>query len=268
MDAFTFTGPDGKEYTEEGLTKRDAFEKLQKRLGNDPRTGERLKPGQGIPKWGDPVEFGKGAIQGAVLDPIEGLIQLAEKSTGWRAPNAFGLRDWARDYRARVQGTHLGQAGEVVGNVAGLALPGGAVARGVTGATRAVGAASRALGAANVGRRIHQAAGVVGRGTAGALAGEAMPVQGAQSDEEYWRAKNNQALLGLGIGSTLPAVAQAASRYGAHLPSGTGAWWHHPFAAAVGPAARGAGSIGQRISPAGAAGAAADLEEEGRREEE
>lgn len=257
----------GKEVRGEGETEEEAWANYNF-VNPGPEHGG---PGRGYPTpspEGDATAFGKGAIQGFALDPIEGLIQLAEKSTGWKAPNMFGLRDWARNYRNQVQSTTAGRVGEIGGNIAGMAIPGGAVARGVTGATRAVGAASRALGAANVGRRIHQAAGVVGRGTAGALAGEAMPVQGAQSDEEYWRTKNNQALLGLGIGSTLPAVAQAASRYGAHLPGITGAWWHHPYGAAVGPVTRGVGAVGQRIPPAGAAGAAADIEEERRRDEE
>ena len=127
--------------------------------------------------------------------------------------------------------------------------PGGAIARGVATTARGI-------------RGINALADVLGGGVAGGLTAETMPVQGAPSEEAYWHTKQNQATLGAGIGSTLPAIAAAASRV--HVPQYFS--WHHPFGSIFGPAIRGAGRITAPIAP-GAPAAAATAEEERRRGE-
>src|SRR5882672_11194374 len=125
MATFEFDMPDGTKKRAIGNTPEEAWQSVNASLAppSEPR-----KPGEKGPlKIGDPVEFLRGVSQG-VMDPIEGLVQLAEKSTGWNiAPE--GLRNWAREYRKQAQSTIAGQGGEVVGNIAGFMIPGMVAAR-------------------------------------------------------------------------------------------------------------------------------------------
>jgi hypothetical protein len=132
-------------------------------------------------KVGDPIDLLQGISQG-LIDPVEGIVQLAEKSTGWKiAPQ--NVRDWARNYRNQARSTMLGVGGEVVGNIApALVLPGGAMGT-----------------AASLGERA----------IAGAVAGGLQPVSGGG---DYWRAKANQAILGGLTGGGLAPLARQAAR--------------------------------------------------------
>jgi hypothetical protein len=154
---------------------------------DDPQAGD---PGRVEGGWkvGNELDLLQGVIQGTI-DPVEGIVQLAEKSGNWHlAPQA--TRDWARNYRKQAQSTMLGMGGEVLGNVApSLLWPAAGVAS----------AASRAL--------------------AGTIAGALQPVSGSG---DYWRTKRAQALLG-GLGGVgLPALAGQAARAGPALATAAG----------------------------------------------
>jgi hypothetical protein len=112
----------------------------------------------------DPDPYLKGALQGAVLDPIEGLGQVYEKASGTRIPVPQAARDWFDKYRQNVESTTAGQIGRYgAGGVEALMAPwsrGGTLAR----------IASSALSAA------------------------AQPVQGGE--DQFWQAKATQVGLG------------------------------------------------------------------------
>jgi hypothetical protein len=165
---------------------------------NDPELLKQLD----APQAGDPGrvqggwEFGtatdllQGVAQG-LIDPIEGLVQLAERSTDWKiAPQ--GVRDWARNYRKQARSTMMGMGGEIVGNIApAFVVPGAGGASFL----------SRALG--------------------GAVAGGLQPVSGG-SDSDYWRTKRDQMAMGAVGGSTLPALAGQVARAGPALAHAAG----------------------------------------------
>jgi len=236
MATFEFDMPDGTKKRAIGNTPEEAWQSVNASLAppSEPR-----KPGEKEPlKLGEPIDVLRGVSQG-LLDPVEGLVQLAEKTTGWDlAPK--GLRDWARDYRKKAQSTVLGQGGEIGGNLLWSAVPG-------------VGAARTAALAGRV-------APWLGRATVGAVGGMAAPVSGGGSEEDYWRAKQNQASLGAIGGTALPAIAGAAARAGqipAHIS------YYHPLASSLANvAAQGAGAAGrglQTIAPEAAGAAAGEI---------
>jgi hypothetical protein len=144
-------------------------------------------PGETM-RWGSASDVLDGVMQG-LLDPIEGMVQLAEHAGGHKiAPDS--LRNWARDYRKKVQGSWFGQGGEFLGNAATFAIPFAGAARGAAAANtalRAVPAAARAI--------------------EGATAAELQPVSGGG---DYWKTKRSQAVGGAALGSTLPALAKGA----------------------------------------------------------
>ena len=142
------------------------------------------------------IDLLRGVAQG-LIDPVEGIVQLAEKSTGWKmAPES--LRNWAREFRSRVQSSGPGIAGEVVGNVAPALFSGGMTAMPLT-----------------------------ARLVAGAAGGAMQPVSGSA---DYWKTKLGQSVLGGVAGGSLPALAAAASaapRWAASkvLPKAVMHWW-------------------------------------------
>lgn len=248
----------GKTVRGEGETEEEAWNNFLRSAPAD--------PGQGYPvaetkPWGDLRELGIGLAQG-VIDPVEGLAQLAEHVSGVHTPMPDSVRNWFRDLRKRAQSTRAGQAGEIVGNIGGLAIPGSVVARGV-------GLAGK--GAGLVGRAVGLPAGFAGRAGTGLVAGVAEPVQGAPSDEAYWHTKANQAIAGLGIGSTLGPVASGLAGI---VPPVTHFGTTHPLSSLLASAARGVGRagaatgrVGERIAP-GTAAAASTLEEQRRQGEQ
>lgn len=140
-------------------------------------------------KMGEAMDIVKGMGQG-LLDPFEGLAQLAEHIAHHKlAPDA--IRQWAKDYRKQVQGTYLGVGGEVLGNVAGLAIPGGAIGR-----------------ATSIGGRIAEGVGE------GALSGALQPVTGGG---DYWATKRRQAVEGGLAGGAGPVVVGPATNAAAML---------------------------------------------------
>lgn len=227
MPTYEFDLPNGKKARAEGQTPEEAWRNYnfanpaRAAAGSDP-----ANPAEHGRRLGDPVDMLKGVMQGW-LDPIEGLAQLAEKSTGWKlAPKE--LRDWARDYRNRVQSTPMGQIGEFAGNIVNPTsfIPGAGAARAIP---------------------------MMVRAGVGAAGGAAQPVSG---DQDYWRTKANQALLGAVTGASLPAVAAAARRAG-QVPTHFSIF--HPFTSGVlntglGAVAATGRQLG-RVSP-GAAGLA------------
>jgi hypothetical protein len=141
---------------------------------NAPQAGD---PGRVPGGWqfGNEIDLLQGVSQG-LIDPVEGLVQLAERSTGWKmAPQS--VRDWARNWRRQARSTMLGAGGEVAGNVLPAVLfPAGTAA---------------ALGE---------------RAVAGAVAGAAQPVSGGGN---FWLTKAGQAVLGALTGGAAPVAANA-----------------------------------------------------------
>lgn len=157
----------------------------------DPKLLEQLNAGTDIPRveggWkvGDATDLLHGVMQG-LIDPVEGIVQLAEKSSGWKlAPQ--GVKDWARQYREKARSTMLGIGGEVVGNIAPAVLM------------------PEISGPAWAGRF----APLVSRAATGGAFAEMQPVD---SGQDYWRAKRNQAITGMAAGGAMPPVTGVASR--------------------------------------------------------
>lgn len=251
MPTYEFDLPDGKKVRAEGSTPEQAWENHNLSVPSDPGRGYPTPKTDPI---GDLREVGIGIAQG-LLDPVEGIAQLSEHITGKHlVPDS--VRDWARNLRKRAQGTWAGRAGEITGNVAGLAIPGSLV-------TRGIGLAGRGLGL--VGRAAGVPAGLAERSAIGTIAGAAQPVQGAPSDEAYWHTKTNQALAGLGIGSTLGPLSAGLGR----IPSTAHLSPYHPLTSLLTLIPRGLGSLGRAAAPAtpGIAAAAATVEEQRRRDE-
>lgn len=155
---------------------------LLKQLNAAEVTGDPT-PVAGGWQFGDAVDLLQGVSQG-LIDPIEGITQLAEKSTGWHiAPQA--VKDWARNYRKQARSTMLGVGGEVAGNI----VPG--VLGGEVGEVP-----------------------MVARALSGAALGAAQPVSGGGN---YRRTKMDQAIWGGLGGAALPAVAGLAGRAAPYL---------------------------------------------------
>ena len=151
------------------------------------------------------IDVAAGIAQG-LIDPVEGLVQILERSTGKKlAPER--VRDLARTLRDRAQASGLGIAGEVVGNILPAILTMGE---------------SAPLTAASI----------LPRAAAGATMGALQPVRG---DSDFWNTKVRQALLGAGAGVTLPALASAARRLPSAVLHGTGlpAWLAHRMGSVV-----------------------------------
>jgi hypothetical protein len=166
-------------------------------------------------KLGNELDLLQGVAQG-LIDPVEGIVQLAEKSTGWNlAPQ--GIKDWARDYRKQARSTMLGMGGEVVGNLAPSLIPGGAIGTGAAWADRAL---------------------------TGAVAGMAQPVSGGG---DYWQTKRAQTALGGAGGAVVPPVAGAAGRTIAAIPSSIMHFLHRGSPAV--PLANLATQAASRLSP-------------------
>jgi hypothetical protein len=152
------------------------------------------------------------------LDPIEGVAQLAEHTTGWHlAPKE--LKDWARSFRSSAQSTVAGQAGELAGNVfnPAMLIPGAGVARGV-GAI-----ASRLPGAARAAAAFPGLIRGGGAAISGAVGGAMEPVS---SGGDYRKTKQNQIAGGALTGGAFAPVArgvQAGARgIGSHMPAWVG----------------------------------------------
>jgi hypothetical protein len=179
---------------------------------------------------GSASDFFQGGVQG-LLDPIEGLIQLVEKSGNWEiAPK--GLRDWARNYRKQARSTMAGIGGEVAGNIApSVLIPGGAAGTAASWGERALTA-----------------------GLSGGIAGGLQPVSGGS---DYWKTKRDQAALGAVAGVVAPSLASGAGgvlRGIGSIPSGVMHLLHRHSPAV--PLAHLATQAASRLRP-GAAGAVA-----------
>jgi hypothetical protein len=247
MPTYEFDMPDGTKKRGSGETPEAAWQSLNTATPATP-AGEGGANTEDKPRRiGDAMDALRGVAQGW-LDPVEGIVQLAEKTTGWKvAPE--GLRDWAREFRNRAQSTFAGQAGELAGNVINpvYAIPAAAVARGAALAGRA---ASGVLGAGRAARTLGSAmapGGLAARALGGAAGAAMAPVSGGG---DYWHTKGNQALLGGLVGGTLPALAEQAGGLGAqavHAP-----WWMQQtlIPQTVSGATRGIASGVERVTPA------------------
>lgn len=170
---------------------------------------------KGVTRFGNATEVLVGVSQG-LIDPVEGLVQLAEKSSGWKlAPDS--VRKFARDWRNRAQSSYAGIGGEVVGNVLPFLASGGSSAAGT---------------AASLLPRAARVAPLLERVTAGAVAGGLQPVSG---DSDYLRTKLEQAAGGAVLGGAVPSLANLAGRVPHSVLSHTGLprWLTRPMTAPI-----------------------------------
>jgi hypothetical protein len=79
------------------------------------------------------LQLGEGAIQGAIADPIEGIGQLVERTTGMRLAPQF-IRDTLKSFRTGVEKSDYGEYGRWAGIIGSTVAPFGgpllALARG------------------------------------------------------------------------------------------------------------------------------------------
>jgi hypothetical protein len=118
MPTFVFTSPDGKEYEvegPEGSTQQQAWQQLQKQL-RESKPAETTKP----PAENRAYTFGRGVVQGALYDPVEGIGQLIEHAANIKLPVPQTVRKWLRDVRDETERTGTGTAGRLTGAVGSL----------------------------------------------------------------------------------------------------------------------------------------------------
>jgi hypothetical protein len=76
-------------------------------------------------------QFGGGALQGAVFDPVTGINQLIEHASDNKIGLPDSVKKWLEDYKNKYTEGVAGKAGEAIGTVGSLFVPGGAVAKGL-----------------------------------------------------------------------------------------------------------------------------------------
>jgi hypothetical protein len=238
MPTWEWTLPNGKKAQGTGKDEREAWSVYlrNQELIEPPAPGSEEE--KGLPKKsGDATDVFEGVLQG-LIDPIEGLGQLAEHITGLKAPES--IRKRLKDFRTKVQSTVGGEIGEIGGNIAGAFIPGMAGTRLLRGAGML---APTARLSANT---------LAARAAAGAAMSAAQPVE---SGDDYWRTKANQALTGAALGGSLSSIASRAA--GIRAPTGPFHWHElvHPKQAIALRAAGPAGRLASRL-PAGAIPAA------------
>jgi hypothetical protein len=241
----------GKTVYGDGPTEQDAWDNY--------RSAHRvLDPApEGAPKdtpereLGNPREIFPGFIQGAVLDPLEGAGQLIEHAitavTG-KKPHATEVKKILKDFRDRAQSTWFGRGAEVAGNIAGLALPAGAAARGVTSFAGRIPGISSTL------------AGIAGGAAGGTAAGAVMPVEG--DPNEFVNTKLDQLAVGALTGGALPALARGLSSV---VPPTAHMSRHHPWFSMLPRLSRVGGSLLGHVAPESAGAAMATVPEEAKR---
>ena len=93
---------------------------------------------------GKAYQFGRGAVQGAIFDPVEGIGQLIEHASGMKIPIPQSVRNWFDKVRENTEATGVGTAGRWTGTLGSLALAPeamlGAKALGLTGRAAAAAA--------------------------------------------------------------------------------------------------------------------------------
>jgi hypothetical protein len=239
----------GKEVFGDGPTEQEAWDNYRSArrvLDPAPEGAPRDRP-ENTPS-GDLSDFGHGLVQGFVFDAAEGLGQMIERETGKKIATGK-LRDWLKNFRDEAQKTWAGTAGEVTGEIGGLAVPGGAIARGTA-------AGAKVLGAGSI------LAPAIGRTLAGGVVGGLTPVEGAPNQEEFEHTKTNQ-MIGGGLASwALPGIARAASR----MPTTGHIWAHNPWWSFAPALVKGAGRVAAPYLPESVAAVPA-IEEDIRRRE-
>jgi len=76
------------------------------------------------------IQFGKGAVQGGILDLPEQLGQIVEHMTGLKLAPDF-IREKLKSFRSGVEQSDWGETGRLTGAVGSFFLPFGAAARGI-----------------------------------------------------------------------------------------------------------------------------------------
>jgi hypothetical protein len=142
---FRATGPDGS-------TQEQAQQQFNSRQPPAaPPAGGGLPSAPSDATWGDvATSFGKGALQGAVLDPIEGIGQGYERFTGRHIPVPQAARDWFSRFSDEAGRTSAGRIGNWAGTIGSFLIPGAGLE---SLAARSAGAANTALRSARMGYR-------------------------------------------------------------------------------------------------------------------
>lgn len=69
---------------------------------------------------GKAYQFARGAVQGAIYDPVEGIGQLIEHASGKKIPIPQSVRNWFDKVRENTEATGTGTAGRVTGSIGSL----------------------------------------------------------------------------------------------------------------------------------------------------
>ncbi|HEX3523221.1 MAG TPA: hypothetical protein VHT52_14170 [Stellaceae bacterium] len=138
MSKYRVTGPDGTQYdvqAPDDASEDDVIGHVQQQHGK-PGWASRIASGVAgaIPGFGlgagllTGTETGRnvlsGGLQGAVLDPLEGVGQLVEHLTGAKLAPDF-IRDKLKSFRSGVESTTAGEVGRIGGAVGSMFIPGG-----------------------------------------------------------------------------------------------------------------------------------------------
>jgi len=156
---------------------------------------------------GKAYQIARGAVQGAVYDPIEGIGQIIEHATGKKIPIPQSVRNWFDKVRENTEATGTGTASRIGGAVASALVAPELVIGQVGRAGAAAGALAREAGAA---RTLAPSLGelrVAATSRAGEKAAELLPKY-----EEYARRAGKSAM-------DLTAEERTAARLG-QMPPG------------------------------------------------
>ena len=124
---------------------------------------------------GKAYQVGRGVVQGAIYDPIEGIGQIIEHATGKRIPIPQSVRNWFDKVRENTEATGTGTASRIGGAVAS-ALVAPELAIGQVGRLGALaGAAAREAGAARTAMPALSELRAISTSRAGEKAAELLP---------------------------------------------------------------------------------------------
>lgn len=208
MTQYTFNNPStGQSVTIDAPTHDDAVRQLHDRVSTPRPLGAPGHPATSAPAARDfgstPLNFAAGVGQG-LLDLPEGTAQLAEHipyvGGAVRAVIPNSLRDWAKNYRNRVEASTAGEIGEFAGNVLPAFLQ------------PEIGIASNLSKVPYLGRALGFGGRVLERGT---LPAALQPVDASQGqDKDFWTRKAVQGGVGTALGTLGETLASTLGRIG------------------------------------------------------
>jgi hypothetical protein len=164
--------------------------------------------------------FGRGVVQGALYDPIEGIGQLIEHAGNIKLPVPQAVRKWLKDVRDETEKSTAGTAGRVTGAVGSLALAPEAfaagkaasvAARAATATPRSTFALASKLGKAEADRRAAAYATAVGKHPRVLSNAELTEALLGHIPGQPWRTLSAPARVAVGAGTAAAAPVEGES---------------------------------------------------------